>query len=446
MKKTTWDDFDSLEASASEINGSVNLAHPSLNSFLFQINDNSRHMSIFVNSDSTGNGNNEWVYYFAEWLAETYPEYTVRYRLWNDVSFVYDAAISLNVGTGAYNIDVWNFAVSGSQVFHCMTETKKTEAYINITNTTINTTSSSVIDLCIINHGHNVTTEPNSWSNSLRYAYFTEDFIIYHPFSSYLLIRQNPRRDDLDNKAPTQSAVNWAKFKQFAIANVWDKFIALGRDASLYADNIHPSTGLGSTGTQLFLDAVTEELSKKFNYNFIFPKSLITQGGLSYCSNSNMLHNSGDAVAPTGFTITGCTASKDTASFMNHVKGYSTKLTHSGSGGQAHITYTFSAEQKRAMLGKNIVVAVLVKTETNSSTTYGRLGINQTSETLSGQSLVPLNGGWHWVYLTTTIKIDTSFVQCRFFLDSSTTGAIGTTINIDRMIIAEGVIPFGISN
>lgn len=437
--------IEGLEASASEIDGSVNLAHSSLNSFLFQINDNSRHMSIFVNSDSTGNANNEWVYYFAEWLAETYPEYTVRYRLWNDTTNVYEAPISINVGTGSYNIDIFNFAVSGSQVFHCLNEDRKTEAFLNITDTSIYTDSSSVVDLCIINHGHNVFGAPNNWSNSLRYAYFTEQFILAHPFSSYLLIRQNPRRDDLTNKPYIQSAVDWAKYKQFAIANVWDKFMALNRDVSLYADNIHPSTGLGTeiapTGTRLFLDAIKEQLTKKFNYNFKMFKSLLAEGAFSYCANSDLLHNDGDAVVPTGFTLSGCTAAKDTSTYNDPKKGYSTKLTAAVTG-QSHITYSLGTAQRRPLLGKLITVCALVKTNTSTSTSYGRLGINQSTSSVTDSVLIPLNGGWHWVYVSTVVNPTTTYFQARFFLESST-GSIGNTINIDKLFIIEGAIPAG---
>ena len=92
-----------MNSSASEIDGSVNLAHPSLNNFLFKAEEALKSISILVNSDSTGNGNDEWVYFFSQWLGIKYPKYTVRYRVWDETTKNYLAPVSMNTGRHLYS-------------------------------------------------------------------------------------------------------------------------------------------------------------------------------------------------------------------------------------------------------------------------------------------------------------------------------------------------------
>lgn len=435
-----------INSSASEIDGSVNLAHPSLNSFLNQVNRNERHVSIFINSDSTGNGNDEWVYYFSEWLALKYPEYSVRYRIWNDISNSYESPIIINIGTGIYNIDVWNFAVGGSTPFHCLNINRKTKGLLEITNTTIYADVSPVIDLCIINHGHNVNS-PYVNDNPLRYALFTEEFILLQPYcNSFLLIRQNPLRDNFSNSQRIQWAVDWAKRKNFCIANVWDKFVQLNKDASLYSDNIHPSTGLGTeatpTGTRLFLEAVTEELSKKFNFNHASFDSYLNNSKPSFIFNPYLIHDIGDSVAPSGFITIGGSASKDTSAFISPKKGYSTKIIATG-GTACYLEYTAPASVLSYLKGKNIIASVLLKTDAELNiNTYGRVIL--ITDGMGGDlGLVQLNGSWNWRFTTIYVKPDAVYIKLRIYVDSASSVVAGKSINIDKVILSEGIIPSG---
>lgn len=430
----------SVQSSASEIDGSVNLAHPSLNSFLWQANDKSRNISILVNSDSTGNSTNEWVYLFGQWLAEKYPEYTVRYRIWNDTTNVYDSPISLNAGTGIFFIDIFNFAVSGSRTYRILG--KKQAALLDITNTSIYTTSSNVIDLCIINHGHNVGLSIRDYDNSLRHAMFTEELLNIHPFCSIMMIRQNPHRDDLSNKNDIDATVAWAKERGFCVADVWSKFIAKNRVYTLYADNIHPSTGLGDTGTQLFLDAVTEQVKKNFNFNYTSWSSLLNDTMYTLNSNPNLTHSS-DNLAPDGYTLVNCTASKDTINFIDTRKGYSTKLVANG-GSASYMEYTITGALLEEIKQNQIVLAIRLKSEVEaSSTTYCRVGFFDSTLVNNDAVINELSGVWHWRYASFKPSYSATYVKVRVYIDSATTVSAGKTINIDKIFIAKGKLPFG---
>lgn len=433
-------ELSKVKSSASEIDGSVNLAHPSLNNFLWQVSDKTRSVSILVNSDSTGNSNNEWVYLFGQWLAEKYPEYTVRYRIWNDTTNNYDTPESLNVGTGAFFIDIFNFAIAGSRTYRILG--KKQTALLDITNTAIYTTSSKVIDLCIINHGHNVSLSVRDYDNSLRHAMFTEELLNIHPFCSVLMIRQNPHRDDLENKQDIDAAVAWAKERGFCIADVWSKFIAKNRVSTLYADNIHPSTGLGDTGTQLFLDAITEQLSMKFNFNYTSWNSLLNNTRYVLNSNPNLIHSS-DILAPDGYTLVNCTAVKDTTDVVDTRKGYSTKLVANG-GVAAYMEYTISGTLLEEIKQNQLILAIKLKSAVElSSTTYCRVGFFDNTLVNTDAVINELSGIWHWRFASFNPSSAATYIKVRVYIDSSATVVSGKTINVDKILIAKGKLPFG---
>ena len=439
-------DLTKLVSNASQIDGKVNEAHPSLNSFLNQINNKNRSMSIFVNSDSTGNDSNEWVYYFAEWLASNYPAYTVRYRVWSDISNVYLSPVNINTGTTSYFIDIWNFAVGGSTPFHCLNVNRKTKGLIEIINTTIYSDVSPIVDLCIINHGHNVNS-PYANDNALRYALFTEEFILLHPYcNSFLSIRQNPNRDDYLNSNKIQWAIDWAKRKNFCIANVWDKFVSLNKAPYLYADNIHPSIGLGTedspTGTRLFLKAVTEQLSKKANFNYTSFDSYLNSAKYSFVFNPYLTHDNGDNATPSGFITVGGSASKDTSVFIDPKKGYSTKMVANG-GTACYLEYTAPASVLNYLKGKNIIASVLLKTDEELTVnTYGR-AILITDGMGGDLGFVQLNGSWNWRFTTIRVNPNAVYIKIRIYVDSANTVIAGKSINIDKVILSEGIIPSG---
>jgi hypothetical protein len=435
-----------LEASAIKIDESVNLAHPSLNGFIRKLNLKTSSLSILINSDSTGNGTNEWVYYFAQWLASNYPDYTVRWRLWNDVTNTYDSPVSLNAGTSAYFIDVWNFAVSGSKVFYPLGLNKKTNGILNVNNTTIYTDVSDSVDLCIVNHGHNVVTSLSDWNTSLRYATFTEEVLNIHPFASWLFIRQNPRRDDYNNRAATESAVKWANEKNIAIANAWDKFEELNKDTSLYADNIHPSTGLGTneapTGTRLFLEAITEQISRKENYIYSQFESVLNKGIYPILSNSNLAEVDGSNI-PINFSSSHCVATVDTSNVIDINKGNSIKLVTDGTG-QSYIYAEITGARLEGLKGKNITAAVRLKTNSNDTTSYGycRIGLISNTSFAVDSGLNELHGQWHWRFNSLKIKSTDTYARIYIYVNTDATHTAGQSIYVDRVVLSEGKIPY----
>lgn len=165
-----------------------------------------RHASILVISDSTGNEQDEWVAMLAQTLAAKYPAITVRYRLWksnqlygngdpNDLNFSPAQGPSIiSTGTSGFNLDIFDFAVPGvkpnySQSFRFLRGVQE------ITSQSIYPDASDTLDLLIMNHGHNLFWPDNPSSLALAYASCVESVKRVHPQAGVICIKQAPWRD-----------------------------------------------------------------------------------------------------------------------------------------------------------------------------------------------------------------------------------------------------------
>ena len=446
LSKAAIEKIEGLVASASEIDGSVNLAHPALSHFIYGVTNATTSMSILVNSDSTGNADNEWVYYFAQWLANKYPKFTVRYRVWDDAINSYANPSLMNAGTSSIYMDVWNFAVSGTKPSYILGLNKIDNGLKNITNKSTFADVSDVVDLVIVNHSHNVTADGRYVNTELDYAMFTERALEIHPFSSMMMIRQNPLRDSYSNESRMRAAVNWAINRNFCIADVWSKFEDLSKASYLYADNTHPSVGLGETGTQLFLDAITEQLNKKLNasagfgfdsLNNLVTRNVIPNGNFSVWTNTSL--------PPEGFNVSGGTCSKDTTQYADASKKYSLKVTATG-GAVCNVVIEISSTAFGKIKGGWYTASVLMRVNgtVGNSGTAGRLSTITSSDSSSSAPVLPwINGEWHWRYSRVFLKTTDTYVRIYIYVESDASTLAGQYINIDSIIFAKGKMPFG---
>lgn len=110
-------------------------------SFMQQLNADEKDVNLLVQGDSTGNETFEWVYQTVLFLATLFPRYTVNYYLWN--STAYNPADVIQVGTGSFNLNIYNGSVSGSSTYYFRGD-KKTAGY-----------AGKNFDLIILSYGHN---------------------------------------------------------------------------------------------------------------------------------------------------------------------------------------------------------------------------------------------------------------------------------------------------
>lgn len=197
--------------------------------------------SLLIVGDSTGDSNVEWVYLFTQYLADSYPEYSVEYFLWDDTDEDYDTPESIQTGTGSYTLRVYNCSISGSAPFHVM-GTKFQKAILDIVEP----------DLVIWSHGHNVfgMGEFVMGFEPVREAW---------PSAAHVAILQNPRLDsEFQAERVAQIKALASAYGDMALIDVYSAFNAAGRPPEWYSDNTHPN----GTGQAVWLEVVKKAFDK----------------------------------------------------------------------------------------------------------------------------------------------------------------------------------------
>jgi lysophospholipase L1-like esterase len=116
-----------------------------------------------------------WPYKLGEFLATRYPAVTVLIRMWNATNISYDAAFTINAGTGLQTLTIYNGAASGMGA--------------DYSRTNIVALTPAAPDLTIIAHGHNDT--PTNFVKSL--PQLARAVRTRWPLGTITLMAQNPQ-------------------------------------------------------------------------------------------------------------------------------------------------------------------------------------------------------------------------------------------------------------
>jgi len=389
------------------------------------IQQNASDVSLVVIGDSTGNEATEWVYLFAQWLAAQYPTHSVSYRLWNDTSNVYDAAVAISTGSGSRNIRIWNASIAGTQPLYLMGA--KLSPAMTVTPSA---------NLVIWNHGKNLVS---AGADSLYRGGFIQGIDQvrrFLPGVAHAALRQSPNRDD-SNMAPVVAQLDSiaTAYADLALVDVYSKFIAAGKASSLYLDNVHPS----ASGSQLFLQAMQEAWSNAFlPSESAFPAFVSTNGtnlltGITKFSNPAYTGGLPSGWANTSTTLTADTTIKDAGATQ------SMKFVNTTAG--AAIYQQISAT---ALRGSSVSLAVRQYVPSGMSATTGRIAIlvnNGANVTTAIGSVGNLaNDGWRWLMIA-GVPIPSDAVYLRAYLYCDTLANAGSTVYYDRAALVEGNIP-----
>ena len=447
---TTLDKLDGITSSASEIDGNI-FCHPQVAKFKYELERGQKNLKVFVTSDSTGNASNEWVYYFTEWLSANFPDYTTYWYEWDSVNNVYLSPVSF--GSGHKRVDVMCFGVGGTRPDFVFSHWQK--AVVEILDTTLYSNTSSNVDLIICNHSHNLYDELDHLLEC-RYEEVIEELLLTFEGSGVVVFHQNPYRDDDTSRLTSRNgALNYANRRGFAVADVNKLFYNLGKDVSLYSDNVHPTVGLGTedspTGTRLFLNSLTSLFNGNAKLVSQSSKSNLCLKSNNLLANGNLQLWSNPAIVPDNFypytsTYTSITLSKDTSEWetiKSGTAGYSMKIETTGSN-QSKIELT--ALQCGNGKLKNTWVTLGVRCKKNAaSTSVGvspvRVQLKTTSQTFTPTSYGFSNNSTNWVW-----KIGKAYVgndgvlSATIYIDASP--STGFILNIDRIVLCKGMSLF----
>lgn len=380
---------------------------------------------IIINSDSTGITQDtdpstgtvfkKWTRKLAEFLAANYPAYTVNYYSWS--STAYNSPETIQVGTAGKTLHFYNAAVAGTQPLYLMGQ------YFDAAY------APRQADLLILNHGHNTDNNvPASTHMGMDLAVMYT-MLQRHPNAGAIIVSQNPLRDN-DNGTPRSAGARQAAIASgFSLVDVFQLFQNAGKPTGWYMDNIHPN----ATGDSKIFDLVKNL--------FVWPsgpsdhKAGLT-AGINLLTNSDFAAWTG--AAPDGWSLTGCTAEKDTTNFESG--NYGMKLVRTDTI-EAFASIPLPASLVKRLKGRTVVVSARVWVPTSS--TRGNCGSVQIAEVTNNRPYgMPSGGrgGFVWKSTVVTIPTTVSALTVRAVLDTAG-GAVGDTCTFDRLTLCVGTIP-----
>lgn len=413
---------------------------------LAKLNRGIDNVSVLYCGDSTGNEPLEHIYLEAQALAARYPKYTVNYRLWNDTTRVYDAAVVIQTGQGATPpvLTYWNCSVSGFATFHFVGE-RFTQAFESLP---------EAPDTIFISHSHNmldVTTANLRASFRPNMMILSEELSQIFPDAGVILMSQNPSytagRETWQNIKATELQ-GLAARHGYGFIDVHQAFVNTG-DAKAYTkvDNIHPTTSADApapNGSALWAETVMEALT--YTGTVSSPAqcpSYFVEPARSLIPNTEFA-DWVDGSPPTGWTLTNVTAEKDTTNFETGTYGMKLTATATGTCFAQFSASPASLGIKGLVSGKLITVGVRIFVpSTNTIAGVGLLVKDQTGA--STQRRVDISsatrGRFHWLYLNKKIDSPGTLFTFQISPQWSGTNAATNVMTVDRVRVVEGDVP-----
>lgn len=382
---------------------------------------------VIINSDSTGISQDtdpahgvfkKWTRKLAEFLAASYPAYTVNYYTWS--AGAYASPETLQVGTAGKTLHFYNAAIAGTQPLYLMGRYFEA-AYVP-----------RQADLIIYNHGHNTDYNVNAGVQAGMNLSAMYQMLQRHPNAGAIMVSQNPLRDSNQGASRSAGARQAAIAAGFSLVDVYQLFMAAGKPADWYLDNVHPNAigdeKIFSLVKNLFTWPATPA---KYTAGLLYGGGLIPNADFSSWDD--------DAGVPDGWTLTECTALKDTVNFESGTCGL--RLISTGSG-SAYASRSLPASLVRRLRGQTIVVGcrVYVPLE-NTRANAGYISIEGVSGSRGYGIPAPGGrGGFVWKASVVTVPVNAEALTIIAGLDTSG-GTPGNTCTFDRITLTVGSIP-----
>lgn len=358
--------------------------------------------------DSTGDAANEWFYLLGTKLAALYPAWTIAHRAWNDGAGNYDAATTIQVGSGPRTLTLYNASIAGSV------------ANRHAGDNFAAAIGSLGLDLLFISYGHNgSTTGPRQldFFDALAFRLKRDT-----PLLPVVQIGQNPTLNDETMAAkiavlrPAAARCGWG------FISVHDAFKQAGVPLStLLVDTVHPN----AAGSALWCDTVLASMIASraaFGDGTAPPRTLIRAW-----------------VHPSEFktwTAVNCTVADDTTHW--ETVGRSTSLTCTAPGLSYISTGAIGGDDIIALRGKWVTFAALLYVPPGNDGSSGRIDLVDSGGTTSA---VGVQQGSGFILFSCRKLIDANATTLTIFVYPSAADGVTNSISISRASLAMGMEP-----
>ncbi|MGP4751612.1 SGNH/GDSL hydrolase family protein [Agrobacterium pusense] len=408
-----------------------------------------KNATIFVNGDSTAHADDGPFQQFAIMLGGLHDIKVVLYRWaeWQTHAATgpkaYADPVILRAGTGA-TLTVYLATLPVGRPGYMLAEQRMAALQIPRP------------DLCIMHHGYNMQSfeTPGGIRSPGRAALLGPlGMTEWHwPGAAQLITTQNPWKDGTGYDKVYHTILDVARaHPNLTLADTHAAFIANGKDATLYNDNIHPSsTGSALIARTLFAAYLASAPNSGFETP-CWPKLSAT----NLIANGDFTEWSGPA--PSGWSLAeSASATKSTEVTFSPSFAYSLALRANGSEFSGLFHY-FRNEEAAAMIGKTLSFAVLYKNSAGQRTPFVDLVAKSGGDlrtiicgTLQfGDAGILDNSGWMWA-TANGIPLDPDIDPSGYSFYLRVLPAFGYSVPtsnaplyLQRIIAVEGDLPKG---
>lgn len=397
---------------------------------------------VFVNSDSTWNGNTEPFYRWAdEVLGPAALTHTIVYRLWLDGSG-WQTPVTLQTGTGPRTIYIDNAAIPGSGL-----------VYIQGANETAIWADGRVYDLFIINHGHNLGFTTTQEANYPLMMISVASWMQRHAKADFFVTLQNPWLRNLAFSRSTQAG--WRRIATelgLGIIDVASRFEALGDlnnptiggeggtiDLAYYDQDgqggLHPAVPAGVNVALPALTAALAEGPATGSTAMLRPLNAPTLNLMP-----NPAYTAWTGSAPDSHILSNVTAAKSAAFAERGLYGMALTCT---AGANPRKTVDISSFLSLAR-GKWLSYIARVWVPAGMSNTAGRIQLSTTGESNRAFTSAPSSvgrGGWRWVMTCIPVLDSDISITATMLCGDAASADSGRTMYVDREAVFLGTIP-----
>jgi hypothetical protein len=376
-------------------------------------------VSVLVLSDSTGNDTWEWPYLTARHLADTFPEYTVHYRLWDRFTDVYGPVTVLHGGSGTHTLRFWNASAPA----------RSTRYHLggNFRGVVV----AARPDHVFLAHGHNEGVNADSglpspdeqrWRG--QFLALSESVATAYPRATLTVVLQNPQVAGVWSARRVAVYRDIAAQRGYGVVDAYSVFRAHpGWAADWMTDNSHPNAaGMTAWGAEMARHLRRDPADTPLSLS----PSPLARAGRQILSNCRFGAFTGPT--PSGWTAaSGAVAVKDTA------------YRETGSWG-VRVQGARNARLTRVLPGwavnRWVTVAARVRLHPGSIATAGRIGLTGgTSTVVSRDDRTEGQGAFRWEIVSNRIGSRPGTV----LLYGS--GVTSGRVTFDRVSVVSGNLP-----
>ncbi|WP_454687095.1 SGNH/GDSL hydrolase family protein [Agrobacterium leguminum] len=405
--------------------------------------------TIFVNGDSTAHAEAGPFQQFAMMLGDLHDTTVVLYRWaeWETSAATgpktYAPPVTLRAGKGA-TLTLYLATLPGGMAGYMLAEQRAAALKI------------ARPDLCIMHHGHNMQTfeAPGGILSSGRSTLLGPLGMTewQWPNAPQLITTQNPWRDGTGYDKVYQAILDLARaHPNLTLVDTHAAFMAKGKDAALYRDNIHPN----EAGSRLIARTLFDSYQGSARDNSFQTPCWPKLPAANLIGNGDFTDWTGSVPAGSAMTSPGSATKTNEIIFS---QSFASSLALYPNGSQiAGLTRYFRNAEATAMIGKTISFAVLYKNNERQRVPYialvaksgGAVRTIVCSALQFGGANIASSGGWMWA-IANGIAVDPDInpVGYTFFL--RILPAFGTSaptsnepVHIQRIIAVEGDLPRG---